>query len=136
MVIGRHLYEHLPERLREAYGDNPVSQHFYGLLFGSRGLDPDKKTGTGKRGPKGRSARELAELARDYIELCKSSRKPVEELAGLRGLSVPAVRGALHKARYKHGVLEPQTAGRAGGRLTDYGERVLREPKTEGHDDG
>lgn len=134
VVMGRHVYEILPEALgsvRRGVGATRVRSGgrdttLFDALFGSLGFNPGQKPKRGRRGPKARPDREFAELAARYLAACESgSRRPVADVAEREGRSLEAVRQDLYRAR-KKGLLTRQTAGRAGGQLTPRAKKLLK----------
>lgn len=134
LVVGRHIYELLPDalrRVRSTVGSYPFTlpdgteTTLYEAVVGALGFDVDKKPKRGKRGPKPEPEEDLAELVAEYLEACKTSSRPVVDVAEARGMTPGAVRGAMYRAR-KRGLLTRQTAGRAGGKLTKRGKAALR----------
>ena len=69
----------------------------------------------------------FAKLADDYVRrIQRGSAKPNAEIAAERGQDARTITGWLNEARARRLLTSPGY-GRAGGCLTDYGERVLRE---------
>lgn len=131
VVIGRHVYELLPEALRMASRKGQLGGEMFGEMVGALGFDADAKPIRGRRGPKGWPDEDYVSLAVDYIARCKSgSRSPVADLAEGRGTSVEAMRQALYRAR-KRGLLTKQKKGRAGGQLTTTAKKLLRKARRE-----
>lgn len=73
----------------------------------------------------------FAALADDYVRRVKrGSAKPNAEIAAERGQDARTITGWLNEARAR-GLLTSPGYGRAGGELTKYGDRVLREASRE-----
>ncbi len=131
VVMGRHVYELLPQALRMASRKGQLGGELFSEMVGALGFDPDSKPRRGRRGPKGWPDEDYVRLAVDYIARCESgSRSPVADLAETRGTSVDAVRQALYRAR-KRGLLTRQKKGRAGGQLTAKAKKLLRKARTK-----
>jgi hypothetical protein len=77
-------------------------------------------------GMRGRDDRDYAELASKYVEMLAGGRAPVKRLAEHLHMAESRVANLLSEAR-RRGVLTVPPSGRAGGRLTGYGNRLLKE---------
>lgn len=77
-----------------------------------------------KRGRPARSDRQLARVARAYVESATESRSPVADVASQLRLTPAQVRNILSRARRK-GLLSPTQPGRSGGQLSDYARDLL-----------
>lgn len=75
-------------------------------------------------GRAGRADLEYAVLADRYVQMCRSSRAPIRDLAESEHLSVAQVRNLIHEAR-KRGLLTEGRKGRAGGSLTHKGRELI-----------
>jgi hypothetical protein len=91
-------------------------------------LTPEMR-GRMRRGPKGPSDKQLAGLARAYVDLVSGDcANPNEVLAKRRKVKPQRIRDLIHAARNR-GILSPATRGRRGGYLTEWGQSLL-DPKT------
>lgn len=137
VVLGKHVHQLLPEFLYRLSGRKlaPVGYELANKQFASMfeewlgrlGFSATPRRRVPRRGPKGRTDVELAQFADVYARACEERRRaPVKEVAEAFNIVSPSARDALHKAR-ERGVLTRTEPGRAGGRLTDYGESLLRE---------
>jgi hypothetical protein len=75
-------------------------------------------------GAAGRDDRPFAELAREYLDACATSRSPIRDLAERHSTNEHTIRDRLVQAR-KRGLLESAGRGRPGGRLTEKGREAL-----------
>ena len=76
-------------------------------------------------GRPGHSDRFYAELAAEYVDLCRAGiDKPVVAMAKSRNDTEVYIRDAIHVAR-KRELLTPSPPGKAGGQLTDKGTAAL-----------
>ncbi len=80
-----------------------------------------------KLGRKRIPALELAKLARDYVQLLKTSKSPVVDLAKKNGLSQVQARARIYQAR-ERGILESAMRGRGliGGQLSVEARELLK----------
>ena len=133
VIIGRHIYEYLPDHLRQTrrgVGSAPVrvggrASTLYDALVGSLSFDLESKPPRTRRGPKSWPDEDYARLAADYVQACESgSRSPVADVAKAREMKTSALRAALDRAR-KRGLLTRETGGRAGGQLTPKAKALL-----------
>jgi hypothetical protein len=109
--------------LEEKYGPDAFKA---GGSLAALGLVPDTERPRRRR-EVGRPDAFFAELAADYVRrIERGSAKPNAEIATARGWDAKTITGWLHEARTR-GLLTSPGYGRPGGRLTPYGERVLRE---------
>jgi len=86
-------------------------------------IPPDRP----RPGPKGRSDREMAVIASQYVHVASdpaTSRSPIRALAERLGYSASTVRGIVAGCRSR-GLLTSTTQGRACGGLTDYATAIL-----------
>ena len=129
LVLGTHIHDWLPAFLNRTRKRYPF---FIFKELEQLGYPAKVRKGPGARagrGSKGRTDRELAELAAVYVTK-RGERAQVAATAEEVGLPTTAVRDALHKAREK-GVLTPTQQGRAGGELTPRAEALLRQASKE-----
>jgi len=125
LVLGTHVHELLPAFLNRTRKSFPPA--IFDAWLQRLGYPPKVRKGPGTRagrGPKGRTDRELAELAAVYVSK-KGERAPVEATAKEVGLPATVVRDALHKAR-ERGVLTSTKQGHAGGELTSRAKALLQ----------
>lgn len=126
LVLGTHIHEMLPAFLNRTRQNLPAA--LFDAWLVRLGYPAEVAKGPGARagrGPKGRSDRELAELAAVYVSK-RGERAPVKVTAKEVGLHPTVLRDVLHRAR-KRGVLTRTKQGHAGGQLTPYGRSLLRE---------
>ena len=108
------------------------------ITFGPEDFDRDIAEGLGfsepprerRPGRPGKSDREYAELAREYVEALESgSRRPTADVArkAHRFTDASHIRDGLHEARKRGLLTRPQTKGKAGGILTDRARALLAE---------
>jgi len=132
LVLGKHIHEMLPALLNQNRETFPPG--LFGDWLDRLGYPSEVRRGPGarsKRGPKGRTDRELAEIAAIYVKVCsKGGRAHVQTTAKKLGLPATVVRDALHRAR-KRGLLTSTMRGLSGGKLTEYGEQVLAETESQ-----
>lgn len=130
LTISSHIYELLPARLRnerDDMGDRLENDEAFKQFC--KFFNPDAKPRGDRRGRKPWPDEEYAELAAEYVQLCrKGQRAPARLLAEKRGMTPGALRAALRRARAR-ALLTPTTAGHAGGELTEHGRRVLRKSR-------
>lgn len=84
----------------------------------------------GRAAPKGKRAsdRYYAELAQAYVQIIRQGiKKPVDQLAILRGETAQRIRDHVHLAR-ANGFLTQTTRGKVGGELTPKAKRLLNLP--------
>lgn len=123
VTLAAHVYELLPRALQSSgtSGHDWLSQ-----LFGALGFDP-REPRRPRRGPTGWPDADYARLAADYLAFVEAgSRRPVIDLALARNEPEETVRQQLVRAR-RRGLLTRQTAGKAGGQLTERAKRLLKE---------
>lgn len=129
VVVGRHVYERLPNELRRA----KAHEDLYEVFFGSLAFDPESKPPRARRGPKADPPEDYARWAATYVKFCEAGeRAPVVATAEAHNTEPETMRSRLERAR-RRGLLTRQTAGRAGGELTDRARELLKE---EGGNDG
>lgn len=127
LIPGKHIYELLPRLLQRKPRDNQVRQMLHCWLT-ELGYNLNARPHAPRRGPKGWSDEEYAELAAAYVERCQAdTRSPVLDVAEEFGMTPNAFRAALWRAR-KRGLLTRTTAGRAGGELTPRAKPLLEKP--------
>lgn len=130
LVLGTHVHELLPAFLNRTRKSFPAAT--FSDWLDRLGYPAKVRKGPGARAgeeSKGRTDRELAELAAVYVSK-RGERAPVEATAEEVGLPATVVRDALHKAREK-GVLTRTQQGRAGGELTPWAMALLEQASRE-----
>jgi hypothetical protein len=69
-----------------------------------------------------------AELAREYVEACQHSRRPLQDIAERHAVAPEKIRDRLHEARVR-GLLSPGTPGQRGGHLLPRALALLSQPR-------
>ena len=100
-----------------------------GLELAAAGFSPRHAVSPSRGASGGWPDRRYAEIAQAYVQRVKGgSRSPNADVGELFGLSVSQVSDALHRCRYKFGILtKPVKRGKPGGLLTPYGKQLLQE---------
>ena len=82
-----------------------------------------------KRHPSAWSDLKIARISAAYIERVEDlSRSPVKDVGDQFGFKSSQIRDALYTARWRREILQPPPKkGEAGGRLTYYGQQLLKE---------
>lgn len=88
------------------------------------GAHTDDFTRRPRPGAAGRDDLHYAELAREYLNMCAASKRPIQDLANGQGVAANTVRDRLAEAR-RRDLLERPGKGRAGGRLTLKAKQLL-----------
>ncbi len=115
-----------PEALLDDYRDW-IAKFFGPEALGRFDKHNAQPNRTRRRAPKSQRAsdRYYAELARDYVLFAhQKSRKPIDQLAVLRGVPPKRIRSHVHLAR-ANGFLTQTGRGKVGGELTAKARRLL-----------
>lgn len=131
---GKHLYETFPALLmRWKTKKTPIDEFFSGSFesfLEARGFGGAKpRERKLKRGPKPWPDETYLALAEDYVQRCKTSDSPVEDMAREARVKPATMRSRLNTAR-NLGLLTRGSPGRAGGELTARAERMRRKEKS------
>lgn len=111
--------------LGRAGNHGQVDEAFARTVVGRFGFDLDALTDA-PHAHQRMTARELAELARDYLDCCRESTRPTALLAERRCLSTSQVGKRLRQSEVR-GLLVRKGRGRAGGELTPRAVELLGE---------